>query len=108
PPPPAGAPAARLEELEDAALPAAGHRPQHHPEGGRRLALAVAGVDQHQRGRPAPGRPLRRGRGRLLGHALTFFPVSVSAGGLGLTLPDPLTGSTTIPPPGSSSTRTEA
>ena len=31
------------------------------PERGRRLALAVAGVDQHQRRRRAPGRPLAAG-----------------------------------------------
>src|SRR4029450_13467884 len=100
----AGPPAARLEELEHADLPAAGHRPQHHPERGRGLALAVAGVDQHQRGRPAPGRPRRRGH-RGFTHVATF-PPALSPGSL-TRLPG-RTGITTMPPPGSSSTRTDA
>ena len=42
-------PLARLDELEDAAAIAARPRAHEHPEGARRLALAVAGEDDEQR-----------------------------------------------------------
>lgn len=42
-------PVAALDELHDRHLPVAAERPQHHAERRRALALAVAGVDQHER-----------------------------------------------------------
>src|SRR5687767_13385725 len=45
-----------LDELDDAHPPASGPAPAHDPEGGRGLALAVAGVDEDDRLGPGHGR----------------------------------------------------
>ncbi len=49
----AGLPGARLEELDDADRPVVGHRPHDDAHRRGRLALALAGVDQHERRGPA-------------------------------------------------------
>ena len=50
-------PLARLEELHDGDLPVAGDGADDHAEGGGRLALAVAGVDERRRCSHAPAGP---------------------------------------------------
>ena len=46
-------PVAALDELHDGDLPAPGDAREHHAERGRALALAVAGVDDHERRCPS-------------------------------------------------------
>ena len=64
-------PVAALDELHDGDLPVAGQRAQHHAERRRALALAVAGVDEHQRfgaGRSPSGRGSSVGGVASFGH----------------------------------------
>src|SRR5215211_7786623 len=58
-----GLPLVALDELHDHHPPAAGPGPAHDPERGRRLALAVAGVDEDDRRGSGHGRTVDRRSG---------------------------------------------